>query len=247
MRALQSYLLTLVWIQLWPPVYAILNYKASIASAKHIAAAAELGAGINGLAIVSASAVYSNTISDQAVVGYLVLAVPAIAWAAVKGMHTIGRPRSLGPQYSRRRFRGRGGHRYRQRLDGMVSQDHVNLSPTYSSAPRASTDAWGARTIERTVRWRSAAQREHEPLAARFEFSSGSHVDVDSARTLEATARSQRRRRPNLVCNSRQCNERAANTLAVERGQVGVRRNRGRDSRDVNTCRSPKREQDARL
>ena len=46
MRALQSYLVTLVWIQLWPPVYAILNYMASIASAKHIAAAAELGAGM---------------------------------------------------------------------------------------------------------------------------------------------------------------------------------------------------------
>ena len=62
MRALQSYLLTLVWIQLWPPVYAILNYMASIASAKHIAAAAELGAGINGLAIVSASPVLRRDI-----------------------------------------------------------------------------------------------------------------------------------------------------------------------------------------
>ena len=119
MRALQSYLLTLVWIQLWPPVYAILNYMASIASAKHIAAAAELGAGINGLAIVSASPVYSNTISDQAVVGYLVLAVPAIAWAAVKGMHTIGQAALTGTSSIQGAASGAAAAAaYRQRLDG---------------------------------------------------------------------------------------------------------------------------------
>ena len=89
MRVLQGYLFTLVWIQLWPVVYAILHYMSSLASAKHIAAAADLG-GANGLALLTASQVYSTVISDQAVVGYLVLSVPAIAWAAVKGMEAIG-------------------------------------------------------------------------------------------------------------------------------------------------------------
>ena len=90
MRVLQGYLFTLVWIQLWPVVYAILHYMSSLASAKHVAAAADLGAGANGLALLTASQVYSTAISDQAVVGYLVLSVPAIAWAAVKGMEAIG-------------------------------------------------------------------------------------------------------------------------------------------------------------
>ena len=90
MRVLQGYLFTLVWIQLWPVVYAILHYMGSLASAKHIAAAADLGGGTTGLALLTASQVYSTTISDQAVVGYLVLSVPAIAWAAVKGMEAIG-------------------------------------------------------------------------------------------------------------------------------------------------------------
>ena len=89
LRVLQGYLFTLVWIQLWPVVYAILHYMSSLASAKHIAAAADLG-GANGLALLTASQVYSTVISDQAVVGYLVLSVPAIAWAAVKGMEAIG-------------------------------------------------------------------------------------------------------------------------------------------------------------
>ncbi len=90
MRVLLGYLFTLVWIQLWPVVYAILHYMSSIASARHIAAAAELGGGGTGLALLTASQVYSTVISDQAVVGYLVLSVPAIAWAAVKGMEAIG-------------------------------------------------------------------------------------------------------------------------------------------------------------
>jgi conjugal transfer mating pair stabilization protein TraG len=90
MRVLQGYLFTLVWIQLWPVVYAILHYVSSIASARHIAAAADLGSGATGLALLTASQVYSTVISDQAVVGYLVLSVPAIAWAAVKGMEAIG-------------------------------------------------------------------------------------------------------------------------------------------------------------
>ena len=89
MRVLQGYLFTLVWIQLWPVVYAILHYMSSLASARHIAAAADLG-GSTGLALLTASQVYSTVISDQAVVGYLVLSVPAIAWAAVKGMEAIG-------------------------------------------------------------------------------------------------------------------------------------------------------------
>ena len=90
MRVLQGYLFTLVWIQLWPVVYAILHYMGSLASAKHIAAAADLGGGATGLSLLTASQVYSTAISDEAVVGYLVLSVPAIAWAAVKGMEAIG-------------------------------------------------------------------------------------------------------------------------------------------------------------
>ena len=60
MRVLQGYLFTLVWIQLWPVVYAILHYMGSLASAKHIAAAADLGGGATGLALLTASQVYST-------------------------------------------------------------------------------------------------------------------------------------------------------------------------------------------
>ena len=73
-----------------------------------------------------------NTISDQAVVGYLTLAVPAIAWAAVKGMETIGQAALTGAsnlQGDRRRRRG--GGRNREPKHGHVGQDHVDLSPNH--------------------------------------------------------------------------------------------------------------------
>src|SRR2546430_17656015 len=165
----------------------------SIASAKHIAAAAELGGGINGLAIVSASPVYSSTISDQAVVGYLVLAVPAIAWAAVKGMHTIGQAALTGTSSIQGAASGAAAAAATGNMSmGMVSQDQVNLSPTYSSPnARFSTDAWGTRA--ETVRGDGsvefvAAQQNMSRLATRFEFSETEATSMsDSARTLEGT------------------------------------------------------------
>src|SRR5262245_65569081 len=41
--AIKSFVLSLVWIQLWPPLYAILNYVATLASAKNLEAAARMG------------------------------------------------------------------------------------------------------------------------------------------------------------------------------------------------------------
>lgn len=243
MRALQSYLLTLVWIQLWPPVYAILNYMASIASAKHIAAAAELGAGVNGLALVSASPIYSNTISDEAVVGYLVLAVPAIAWAAVKGMHTIGQAALTGTSSIQGAASGAAAAAATGNVAlGVVSQDQVNLSPTYSSAnARFSTDAWGTRAEairgDGTVEF-VAAQQNMSRLATRFEFSEREATSMsDSARTLEATARSQRE----AAAQSTAAALVGAMNAQQEFARSGTRSGgsalgtAARDSRDVNT------------
>jgi conjugal transfer mating pair stabilization protein TraG len=46
--AIKSFVMSLVWIQLWPPLYAILNYVATLASARNLAAAAKHGLGSPG-------------------------------------------------------------------------------------------------------------------------------------------------------------------------------------------------------
>lgn len=82
---IKSYVFSLVWIQLWPPLYAILNYVATLKTSQSIQAAASMAAGVRGLALDTASNIYSTSISDQAVAGYLVVSIPIIATAIIKG------------------------------------------------------------------------------------------------------------------------------------------------------------------
>ena len=83
--AIKSFVMSLVWIQLWPPLYAILNYVATLASARNLEAAARMGATAQGLALETAGSIYQGAISDQAVAGYLVISIPIIATAIIKG------------------------------------------------------------------------------------------------------------------------------------------------------------------
>ena len=90
MLAVKSYVTVLVWIQLWPPLFAILNYMGTIYAQYDLAAAAEIGGGLKALSLHTASAIYSNAVSGEAVVGYLVASIPLIAWAALKRMENFG-------------------------------------------------------------------------------------------------------------------------------------------------------------
>jgi len=88
--ALKAYAVAFIWIQLWPPIYAIFNYMGILASAKDLAAAADLGGGMRGIALQTAAGIYTNAISNQAVVGNLVVSIPIIAWYALKGLEQVG-------------------------------------------------------------------------------------------------------------------------------------------------------------
>ena len=72
------------------PIYAIFNYMGILASAKDLAAAADLGGGLRGMALQTAAGIYTNAISNQAVVGNLVVSIPIIAWYALKGLEQVG-------------------------------------------------------------------------------------------------------------------------------------------------------------
>jgi conjugal transfer mating pair stabilization protein TraG len=83
--AIKSFAMSLVWIQLWPPLYAILNYVATLASARNLEAAAKMGTVAQGLALETAASIYSGAVSDQAIAGYMVISIPIIATAIIKG------------------------------------------------------------------------------------------------------------------------------------------------------------------
>ncbi len=79
---LRSYVMSMLWVQLWAPLYAIVNYVGTMTSAKRLTGALE---GIDGITVQNAAQVLNTTISGEAVVGLLTISVPIIALALVKG------------------------------------------------------------------------------------------------------------------------------------------------------------------
>lgn len=79
---LRSYVMTMLWVQLWAPLYAIVNYVGTMA---HVRTGKAALAGIDGIAIANAAAFANTAISAEAVAGMLTIAVPMIALALVKG------------------------------------------------------------------------------------------------------------------------------------------------------------------
>ncbi len=86
---LSGYAIALIAIQLWPPLFAILNYMASLYAQIDQAAAAELGGGAKALSLQTASPIYSNAVSAQAVVAYLIIGIPLLAYSVMGGLQGL--------------------------------------------------------------------------------------------------------------------------------------------------------------
>ena len=81
LKPLGMYFKLVVWIQLWPMLYAILNFFITFGSAKAWQAET-LG---NGLAMQYSALVNAGAASDMAVAGMMVMSIPAIAWMLASG------------------------------------------------------------------------------------------------------------------------------------------------------------------
>jgi hypothetical protein len=79
---LRHYVMTMVWVQLWAPLFAVANYIISLNTNIKVKASAN---GINGLAIDNVASMGEAMISSEAVAGMLAIAIPMIAMALVKG------------------------------------------------------------------------------------------------------------------------------------------------------------------
>lgn len=82
---LRSYVMTMLWIQLWAPLYAIVNYVGTMAGAKSMKAAL---ASVDGVSVTNAAQLLNTTISAEAIAGMLTISVPMIALAIIKGGET---------------------------------------------------------------------------------------------------------------------------------------------------------------
>ncbi|MBK8065981.1 MAG: conjugal transfer protein TraG N-terminal domain-containing protein [Betaproteobacteria bacterium] len=193
--ALKSFVLSLVWIQLWPPLYAILNYVATLASAKNLEAAARMGAATQGLALDTASSIYHGAISDQAVAGYMVISIPIIATAIIKGGEVafqavtgVGAIQSTASGESSATSKGNVSQ-------DMVSFDQQQRGPTRSSAFMSTTSDAHGTTIQGAgpdagvFRYQATLSR----LATTFTFTERQATALtENAREAETLARSER-------------------------------------------------------
>lgn len=135
MLAFKGYAAILIWIQLWPPLYAVLNYMASIYASYDLAAAADLGAGVKALSLQTASTIYSRAISGEAVVGYLAISIPFIAWAALKRMENFGTALVGGLSGLQGVLSGSTGAAATGNVNvGNVAMDQTQLAPNRTSA-----------------------------------------------------------------------------------------------------------------
>ncbi len=193
--AIKSFVLSLVWIQLWPPLYAILNYVATLASAKNLEAAARMGAATQGLALETASSIYHGAISDQAVAGYMVISIPIIATAIIKGGEVAFQAvTSVGPIQSAVSGESSATSKGNVSQD-MVSFDQQQLAPTKSSAFMSTTSDAHGTTIQGTgpdagvFRYQATLSR----LATTFTFTERQATALtENAREAETLARSER-------------------------------------------------------
>lgn len=193
--ALKSFVLSLVWIQLWPPLYAILNYVATLASAKNLEAAARMGAATQGLALETAATIYHGAISDQAVAGYMVISIPIIATAIIKGGEVAFQAiTGVGPIQSAVSGESSATSKGNVSQD-MVSLDQQQLAPTRSSAFMSTTSNAHGTTIQGAgpdagvFRYQATLSR----LATTFTFTERQATALtETAREAETLARSER-------------------------------------------------------
>lgn len=87
---LKMYAGSLLWIQLWPPLYAVMNFLMNVQAQKALTSATNGG----GMSLESYSYLNNSVVSDQAIAGMLVLSIPAIAAALIKwgdaGLRSVG-------------------------------------------------------------------------------------------------------------------------------------------------------------
>jgi|GEM_PF-2854996 len=146
--AIKSFVMSLVWIQLWPPLYAILNYVGTLASARNLAAAARMGSGAQGLTLDTAASIYQGAISDQAIAGYMVVSIPIIATAIIKGGEVAFQAvTGVGAIQSAASSEASGASKGLV-TQNSVSMDQQQLAPTRTSAFMSTTSNAHGTTIQ---------------------------------------------------------------------------------------------------
>ena len=195
MLAFKGYAAILIWIQLWPPLYAVLNYMASIYAAYDLAAASDIGSGTKALSLQTASTIYSGAISGEAVVGYLAISIPVIAWAALKKMEGVGTALVGGLSGLQSMLTGSTASAATGNMNmGNVAMDQAQLAPNRTSAFMSSwqNDLSGNTFSSNSLTGRTAVSLlRNQGFASRVVSMRTSEQDVSDASRQVTAARTE--------------------------------------------------------
>jgi conjugal transfer mating pair stabilization protein TraG len=195
MMALKGYASLLIWIQLWPPLYAVLNYMASIYAAYDLAAAANIGDGGRALSLQTASAIYAGAVSGEAIVGSLTFSIPFLAWAVVKRLETLGTAMIGGLSGLQAAITGSTSSATAGNVSmGNVGMDQFQLAPNRTSAFMGSlqNDLTGNTLTSNMLTGRSAMSLlRNQGFASRVVSVRVSEQEVNEASQQAESARSE--------------------------------------------------------
>lgn len=176
-------------LELWPPLYAILNYFGTLSYAKSAAAAASFGTGAGGLAVSTAGAIYDTAISDQAIVGYITLSIPVIAWALVNQMQGIAQAFAAGVAVQHA-VHGTAGQMAVGNVGmGNISMDQQGLAPHRTNPfMRTTQDEHGTVHQNSLTTGAHAFQmlRNSTPLSGAFSQRRASELSTAAGQSMEA-------------------------------------------------------------
>lgn len=169
---IKNFIMALAWVALWPPLYAVVNFVSLSAYAKSLTAKTALS---GGLSIQTMGLADASLISNQAVMGYMVIAVPIIASFLVKGGAAgLGGLSQSWMAPTQSASQSAGGAALGNMNQGNVSVDNANankadMSGGWSEPARyANTDVFGNK--HSFGGGKHAAQQELSSLAVKPDF-----------------------------------------------------------------------------
>ncbi len=122
-RFLASWLQVLVWLQMWAPLYAILNYIMTMAARSKSIAALSVS-NVDGITIANSVGLVNVNADIAAMTGYLALSIPFLCIAMVKGLSSFASMASQLTQVTQ----GAGTQTIQDALTGNYNFGNIGMS-----------------------------------------------------------------------------------------------------------------------
>lgn len=200
-KMFKTYVMSLVWVQLIPPLYAILNFAMTSASRAQLVGIAESTTSASAVNLVNIGLLSQRGLSESAIAGYLTLSLPVIAYGLVK-MGEIGGAAMFNAVLDPLKSAGAGAaygvatgniSQGNVSLDTMssnnVNANHYDNAPTMASGFSRASSAAGTSIFGRDGQFRFQGNQSTLGLSANFGQKLGNALNSEAAERQEVANR----------------------------------------------------------